>query len=433
MSRRIALVVIGVIAVGLVGFAALAYRREIAPVTPPTAAAFSPELIARGEVLAGAGYCGSCHTPKGAAPFSGGYAIRTVFGTIYSTNITPDPATGIGTWSEAAFARAMREGVARDGSHLFPAFPYDHFTKLTDADVRALYAYFMTRAPVVARAPANTLPFPLDIRALQAGWKLLFFKPGRFQSDAQRSVEWNEGAYLVEGISHCGACHTPRNAFGAERIGARYAGAEIDQWIAPPLTRANPSPVPWNATELAAYLRSGVSNLHGTTLGPMSDVVHDGLVKLSDADINAIAVYLADLSQAAARDDAQHDVVQRALDRGQVDLIRMSSYQAPARLYVAACASCHFNSGAPNPLRPDLALNSAVSLSEPNNLIRVMLEGVSAREGAAGVVMPAFGAGFSNADIAQIAAYLRASRTELPPWQDLEHKVAALRMAGESQ
>ncbi|MGH8322664.1 MAG: c-type cytochrome, partial [Steroidobacteraceae bacterium] len=296
-----------------------------------------------------------------------------------------------------------------------------------------LYAYFMTRAPVTARAPANTLPFPLNIRALQAGWKLLFFKPGRFRADVHRSTEWNEGAYLAEGISHCGACHTPRNALAAEKTNAKYAGAEIDQWIAPPLTRANPSPVPWDVTELSAYLRSGASDLHGTTLGPMSDVVHDGLAKLPDSDINAIAVYFSGLNEAAAREASQHDVVQRALSRGQVDLTRMSTYDASARLYVTACASCHYNSGAPNPLRPDLALNSAIGLSEPNNLIRAVLEGVSAQDGAAGVVMPAFGSGFSNADIAQIAAYLRATRTELPPWQDLESKVAALRLAAKSE
>jgi mono/diheme cytochrome c family protein len=441
---RIALAVLVIIAVLCGGFAAFAHRPSIAPIAPPAASTFSPELIARGELLSGAGYCSSCHTAQGGKPYAGGYAIRTVFGTIYSSNITPDPGTGIGTWSEAAFERAMREGVARDGAHLFPAFPYDHFTKLTDADVQALYAYFMTREPVVALPPPNTLPFPLSLRPLQAGWKLLFFEPGRFVADARRSAEWNEGAYLAEGISHCGACHTPRNALGAEKKGALYAGADIDGWIAPPLTRANPSPVAWDAAELAAYLRSGVSGLHGTAVGPMSPVVHDGLIKLPDSDIGAIAAYFADVGQAAAKVPAtqaaadvgqaaakvpatQAAAVPRALGREQIDRSRMRTFDAPARLYVTACASCHYNRDTVNPLRPDLALVSAVSLREPTNLIRVVLGGVSAEEGAPGVVMPAFGSGFSNADIAMLAAYLRATRTDLPPWPNLDKTVAALR------
>ena len=204
---------------GAAAFAALAWRPAVAPIQPPAPASFPSELVARGEILAAGGYCAACHTVKGGALNAGGYPMRSGFGTIYSTNITPDPETGIGTWSEAAFRRAMHEGVSRDGSHLFPAFPYDHFTQLTDADVAALYAYFMTRPPVPSPARANDLPFPLNMRALQAGWKLLFFRPGRFEPVPGRDAEWNRGAYLVEGLSHCGACHTPRNAAG--RRGAR--------------------------------------------------------------------------------------------------------------------------------------------------------------------------------------------------------------------
>ena len=148
--------------------------------------------------------------------------MKTPFGVIYSTNITPDLKTGIGAWSEAAFARAMHEGVARDGSHLFPAFPYDHFTRVSDEDVKAIYAFLMTRPPVEATPPANTIPFPLNIRALQEGWKILFFRPSEFQRVAGKSDEWNRGAYLALGLSHCGACHTPRNLLGAERPNDAY-------------------------------------------------------------------------------------------------------------------------------------------------------------------------------------------------------------------
>src|SRR6202158_2875591 len=179
--KRVVISVAAVGVLGLLGFFALAWRPAIAPIDLPAKASFSAELIAKGEVLAGGGYCTECHTAKGGQKFAGGYPMPTPFGVLYSTNITPDPETGIGTWSEAAFARAMHEGVARDGSHLFPGFPFDHFTKLSDDDVRALYAYFMTRPSVRAPALANTIPFPFGIRAFQAGWKFLFFRSGRFE------------------------------------------------------------------------------------------------------------------------------------------------------------------------------------------------------------------------------------------------------------
>jgi mono/diheme cytochrome c family protein len=432
LARRILIGLIVVLVVGLGGFVAFARRPAIAPIAPPATSAFAPELVAHGEALAGAGDCAACHTQKGGKPYAGGYAIKTSFGIVYSTNITPDPETGIGAWSEEAFRRAMLEGVARDGSHQFPAFPYDHFTKLSDADVSALYAYFMTRAPVRAPAHENTLPFPLNVRALQAGWKLLFFRPGRFEPRPDLGPEWNRGAYLAEGISHCGACHTPRNALGAEERGQTFAGAPIDNWLAPPLTRANPSPAPWSEEELFAYLRNGVSRLHGTPAGPMSPVVHDGLVKLPDADIYALAVYFADVSDAAARSGETQPAVQRALAASRLGV--GLQYDPAARLYTAACASCHYNSGeSPNPLRPDLALNSAVNLSDPTNLIRAILHGVSTREGAPGVVMPAFAHGLNDADIARLAAYLRSTRTSGVPWANLEQSIATIRAQDDQQ
>src|SRR5260370_119863 len=245
-------------------------------------------LPAPATVHPGGGYCAECHTAKGGRTCAGGYAMATPFGVIYSTNITSDPETGIGTWSEAAFARAMQEGVARDGSLLFPAFPYDHFTKLSDDDVQALYAFFMTRAPVRSPAQEDGLPFPFNIRYLQAGWRLLFFRSGRFEPDARKSAEWNRGAYLAGSLSHCSPRHTPRNLLGAEKAGDAYAGAAIDNWIAQPLTAANPAPVPWTQEELFSYLRNGVSVLHGSAAGPMAPVVH-GLAALSDQDVRALA------------------------------------------------------------------------------------------------------------------------------------------------
>lgn len=432
MLKRIVIILVALLIVGFGGFGVLAWRSSIAPIAPPAASSFPAELVAHGEVLAGAGYCATCHTVQGGKPYAGGYAMHTGFGTIYSTNITPDPETGIGAWSETAFRRAMHEGVARDGSHLFPAFPYDHFTKLTDADVSALYAYFMTREPVRAPAHENGLPFPLNLRPLQAGWKLLFFRPGRYASEPARGDAWNRGAYLAEGISHCGACHTPRNALGAEERGQAFAGAPIDNWFAPPLTKANPSPAPWSQDELVTYLRSGVSRFHGVAVGPMSPVVHDGLARLPDVDIAALGVYFADVGQATSGVDETLPAVKQALatDAQGTGL----PYDPTARLYAAACASCHFNGGGQvNALRPDLALNSAVNLPDPVNLIRVMLFGIAAREGAPGVVMPGFAPGMSDADIARIAAYLRATHTPHPAWPDLEKTVAAVRAQGQRQ
>jgi mono/diheme cytochrome c family protein len=419
---------IGVVAIGvlgILGFGVLAWRPALAPIAPPAPGSFVPTLVAKGEALAGGGYCAECHTVKGGQSFAGGYPMPTPFGVLYSTNITPDPETGIGTWSEAAFARAMREGVARDGSHLFPAFPYDHFTKLSDDDVRALYAYFMTRPAIHAPARTNGLPFPLNIRYLQAGWKLLFFRPGRFEPDAGRSAEWNRGAYLAEGLSHCGACHTPRNLLGAERAGDRYAGAVVDSWIAPPLTALNPSPVAWTHEEFQSYLRTGMSLLHGTAAGPMSPVVHS-LSALPDSDVKAIAAYFADIDHSGDRLASAGPAVARAMSYA--PLGTGQTYDADARFYLIACASCHYNSGqAPLAVRPDLALNSALNLPDPTNLIQVMLRGVSAKDGIPGVVMPGFARALSDSDVARIAAYLRRTRTNLPPWPDLDQKIASIR------
>ncbi len=425
MGKRLLFFIFALGVVGILGFGALAWRPAIAPIVPPAPTSFAPELVAKGEVLAGSGYCAECHTAKGRETFAGGYAMATPFGVIYSTNITPDPETGIGTWSEAAFARAMHEGIAQDGSQLFPAFPFDHFTKVSDEDVNAIYAYLMTRPPVRARALANTIPFPFNIRIFQEGWKFLFFRSRRFEPVVGKSAEWNRGAYLALGLSHCGACHTPRNLLGAEKAGDAYAGAVVDNWIAPPLTAVNPTPVPWTQEELFSYLRNGVSILHGSVAGPMSPAVH-GLSNLPDSDVQAIATYFADVGHADDRTASVDAAVARAMSYA--PLGTGHDFDADARLYTAACASCHYNSGrAPLMVRPELALNNALNLPEPTNLIQVVLHGISAKEGIPGVVMPSFAQALSDADIARIATYLRRTRTTLPPWPDLDTKIAALR------
>lgn len=355
--------------------------------------------------------------------------MNTGFGTIYSTNITPDRDTGIGTWSKEAFRRAMHEGVSRDGSHLFPAFPYDHFTKLSDEDDDAIYAFLMTQAPIYAPNQPDALPFPLGIRALQAGWKLLFFQAGRFKPDGSRDTQWNRGAYLAEGLSHCSSCHTPRNLLGAEKSGSsRYTGASVDGWFAPALTAANPSPQPWTSEELSTYLFEGLSRFHGTPAGPMSPAAH-GLTALPLSDRNALVTYIASLAHVKGRSAVAPTANTKTLESDISSAGRQTD--ADARLYVAACASCHYNgSSGINPSRPDLQTNTAVHLSDPANLVRVILFGVATSEGAPELVMPAFASGFSDADVARIANYLRRTRTDQPPWPDLEKTVAAIRAQG---
>jgi len=363
--KKLLIAVVALGCLGLAGFGALAWRSAIVRVVPPAAESFEPELVAKGEALAGGGYCTECHTTKGGQKFAGGYAFETPFGVIYSTNITPDPETGIGTWSEAAFRRAMHEGVSRDGSHLFPVFTYDHFTKLSDDDVRALYAYFMTRPAVHAPARPSGISFPFNIRYLQAGWKLLFFRPGRFEPDTTKSAEWNRGAYLALGLSHCGACHTPRNLLGAEKAGNVYGGAVIDNWVAPPLTAASPAPAPWTHDELYDYLRTGASKLHGSAAGPMSPVIQ-GLAALPDSDVRAIATYFADVDRAEDRLPSVSGAVTLAMSSAAAK--EGTRFDPDTRLYTAACASCHYNAGtAPLAARPDLAHNSAVHLSDPSD------------------------------------------------------------------
>lgn len=343
---------------------------------------------------------------------------------------------GLKAGTDGVIARlaAMIGAGVDDGSHLFPVFPYDHFHKLTDEDIAALYAFLMVQPAVEAPEHENSVPFPLNIRLLQAGWKLLFFHPEPFRADPSRSAAWNRGAYLAQGLSHCGACHTPRNALGGEQHGKAFAGAAIDGWIAPPLDAGNPAPVAWSKDELAAYLGTGVSRYHGTAAGPMAPVVH-GLAQLPPADVEALATYFADVAGTAGKTVDPAPALAKALAAGRTGT--GLTYDRSARLYAAACASCHYNgvdtkTGSAHPLRPELALNNALNLDDPTNLIQVMVHGIDARDGAPGVVMPAFGH-LRDADLAAIAGYLRATRTNKAPWTDLDQKIAAVRAQAAAQ
>src|SRR5205809_768305 len=267
----------------------------------PERALFDAAVVAKGAELAAIGNCRSCHTKSGGEPFAGGLPLSTPFGTIHSTNITPDPDTGIGLWSGEDFLRAMHDGVDRAGRHLYPAFPYDHFTRMDALDVAAIYAFIMTRDPVRAESPANRLRPPAGFRPAIAVWKALYFEPGVYRPDPSKSATWNRGAYLVEGLAHCGACHTPRNALGAERGSAQFAGGDVDNWHAYALTDQSHAPVPWDADALFAYLRDGWHPDHGTARGPMAEVVSN-LSSVPSSDVRAIAVYMAGVSGTATPD-----------------------------------------------------------------------------------------------------------------------------------
>ena len=244
LRKFLAIAVVLVLATG--GLALWSREPVIAGVEPPPRSAFDPALIENGARLAAIGNCHICHTIPGGADYAGNRPIATPFGTVASTNITPAPGSGIGRWSESAFRCAMRQGVSRRGHHLYPAFPYDHYARLDDADLHALYAFIMTRRPVETSTPVNALAFPLDQRWLMAFWNLLFLDSKPFRPDPQHTAEWNRGAYLVLGLGHCGGCHTPRNLGGAEKTGQALGGGEAEGWRAPALNANSPAPVPWN-------------------------------------------------------------------------------------------------------------------------------------------------------------------------------------------
>jgi mono/diheme cytochrome c family protein len=362
---------------------------------------------------------------RGAKAFAGGLPVPTPFGTIYSSNITPDAETGIGRWPEAAFRRAMRSGVDRAGRHLYPTFPYDHFTNVSDDDDRALYAYLMTRQPVHAPARENQLAFPFDQRFTIAGWKLLFLRHGTFQPDNAKSAEWNRGAYLVEGLAHCGACHTPRNALGAERASASFAGGDVDNWHAYAINAQSPSPVPWDADALFSYLREGWHPDHGVARGPMAQVVSN-LSSVPETDIRAIATYMAGVFGAPTPDRKR---------RGDEVLAQAKSPATPppatdaagASIYAAACAGCH-ETDRPLPYGGvNLGLSTAISSPDARNAANIVLSGVPPVEGERSPIMPGFAAAMNDRQISALLSYLRARFSNQPAWAGIEKTIADAR------
>ena len=387
------------------GFSGCASRSDIAPRAQPQS--FPREQVAKGAQLAHLGNCLGCHTAEGGKPYAGGTPIKTPFGTIYGTNITPDANTGIGRWSQEAFARAMREGVDRDGGNLYPAFPYDHFTKLADEDIAALYAFLMTREPVRQENRANRVPIP---RAFIGVWKSRYLERGAYRAVADRSAEWNRGAYLVQGLGHCGACHTPRNAMGAERKNAAFAGGEVEGWHAPALNSASPSPVPWTVEALHEYLRHGIADLHAMSAGPMAEVVHD-LSQVADADVRAIATYVASLDtrSGAERNRAREAALARA---------RASKAVQGNAVYDGSCGDCHNRGRGEEGGALELPLGTALTIPTARNLGAIIRDGIVPPEGERGAWMPAFAGALTDEQLTDLLIYLRALSGQ-PAWPNV--------------
>jgi mono/diheme cytochrome c family protein len=436
------LIVVGVlVALAAGGYVLAARRPAIDPIKPPAASSFKAALVQRGAQLAALGDCATCHTAPGGRSFAGGLAVPTPFGTIYSTNITPDGETGIGAWSEAAFRRAMREGVRRDGQYLYPAFPYDHFTLVTDDDDNALYAYLMTRTPVHAVAQADELPFPLNVRLVLFGWDLLFLRQGPYRADAGQSATFNRGAYLVEGLGHCGACHTPRNLLGAE-TSEKFSGGEVDGWTAYALNSSSPAPVPWTADTLEHYLQYGFQDLHGVAYGPMMQVA-DEFHTVPQDDVRAIAIYVVAqmgnrrppgrpvAQQVAVQDRRGHGAAASSAD-SQAEVMNAGGGDSGnddegELVYAATCAGCHQGPRVMPYGGIDLALSSAVSAANGDNLANVVFYGLPAVAGARRPIMPGFAAGMTNHQLVALAAYLRAHFSNKGAWADIAKSVGDAR------
>lgn len=425
---------------GLAGVAAALWPLKPAlPLTAgPDVSLYSMRAIERGRLVAAAGDCIACHTAPGGKANAGGLALDTPFGTIYSTNITPDNDTGIGRWSYPAFERAMRQGVHQDGRQLYPAFPYTAYAKLSDADMQALYGYLMSQPAVKSEPPKTELAFPFNMRPLLAGWNALFHDATPFTPDPSRSAQWLRGAYLVEGVGHCAACHSPRNRLGAEKKGVHYlAGGEAEGWTAPALNQLATGPRAWTGDELFQYLRTGYSPSHGVAAGPMAPVIH-GLAELPDSDVKAITTYLLDLPKpkgerevvpvAPVAPASPSPAASRSPSPSSPSSPSPAAATAPSpapaaatiqslqgrrangeRIYQNACAVCHEAGSGPTLFgaKPLLSANTNLHAAAPDNLIQVILHGIQEPADDALGYMPGFKDSLDDKQVADLLGYLR--------------------------
>jgi mono/diheme cytochrome c family protein len=399
-------------------------------------------MVEKGRKLAVAADCAACHTaPKAAEPFAGGYPIQSPLGKIFASNITPSKTSGIGDYTLDDFSKSLRQGIRRDGAHLYPAMPYTSYTQLSDEDTAALYAYFMHGvAPVEKASPQTALPFPFSIRASMGVWNLLFLKDHRFAPDAAKSAEWNRGAYLAGALAHCSACHTPRNALMAEDSSGVMSGGSVGPWYAPNITSdANNGIGAWSEAELVKYLKTGGVAGKAQAAGPMAEAVENSLQHLPDEDLKAIAVFLKQ-SPAVAGNDTQprfsygkpsvSEVSQRGLGDG-VDI--------GWRVFSGSCAHCHQANagGTTNGEYPSLFNNTATGADRTDNLVAAILQGVNREVGGKHHFMPPFGdaasftEGLSDTEVAAVSNYVLTQYGN-PALHVSAHDVATQRAGGKA-
>jgi mono/diheme cytochrome c family protein len=399
-------------ALALVGIAGLAVSQILAlPAHPSSAitpqglltghvddAAQNVAQLRRGQYLVAAGDCISCHLREGGQPFAGGLGLNTPFGVIYTSNITPDRNTGIGAWTAEQFYHAMHDGKGAHGENLYPAFPYPWFRRVSREDDDAIFAYLMS-VPAVSYAPPKTdLPFPFNFRSSVAAWNLLFLDSHGFQSDPGQSAEWNRGAYLVNGLGHCGACHTPKNSLGADRSKQEFQGGKLDNWVAPDLTgNIRIGLGDWSVDDIAEFLASG-RNAYAAAGGAMAEVITYSTSFLNDADRRAIAVYLK--SQPASPMAASSAPDAGAMHRG-------------AEIYSDACSSCHLDNGlGQSRLFPPLGKDAMLQQPDPTGLEHLILAGTRVGVSASRpspLGMPSFAWKLTDQEIADVSTYIRNS------------------------
>lgn len=360
----------------------------------------TPEQIAQGAYLARAGNCAGCHTTRGGADYAGGLGIATPFGTVYSSNLTPDPQTGLGQWTPATFWRALHHGRSADGRLLYPAFPYTSYTQISRSDSDALFAYLHSLPAVAQANPAHTLKFPYNSQAALAVWRALFFRAAEFVPEPAHTAQWNRGAYLVGGLGHCAACHAERNILGASREAMALQGGVIpmQSWYAPSLASAHEASVAdWDTQEVVALLKSGKST-HGSVIGPMADVVFSSTQYLSDADLEAMAVYLKQLPQ--------HTAAPRKAKAPET-----AQFTSGKKIYEQECAQCHGEQGeGAQGAYPALAGNRVVTMDSPANLVQVVLHGGFAPATAGNprpYGMPPYQQTLDGPQIAAVLSYIR--------------------------
>jgi mono/diheme cytochrome c family protein len=401
--RKIVYAVSAALLAAVLVAAGLLAQQFLASDTPPPSAAIAAlapaERIARGAYLARAGDCLACHTARGGQAYAGGRALQTPFGNIISPNITSDRSNGIGAWTADDFWRALHHGKSRDGRLLYPVFPYPNYSRITRDDADALYAYFQTVPAIAQPSQPHQLRFPYNLQIALAAWRVLYFKPEVFQPDSAQSVEWNRGAYLVQGLGHCSACHSARNPLGAQ-ADESLSGGLIPAlgWYAPALNARGD----WQQQHLVALLKTGASP-RATVFGPMSEVVKESLQYVNDSDINAIASYLRALPPEAAPPTLERDSGAEAV----------AFLAAGAKLYDKHCVDCHGASGnGMPPAYPPLAGNRALTMESAVNPIRIVLNGGFA-PGTAGnprpYSMPPFGHLLNDTEVAQVVSYLRST------------------------